>query len=704
MPGSSRRWLDPDQLKEFEFEEATLDAIDAATIAGEGILPLRLEARTRTLTVGILPNTSLDAVRAMESKHQLTADVFWIAPAHFQSLVRKHFVPHWQSRGEEAPAALVETDKVKLRPDAKVITKKEREAARAAGEPREDSTIRMDRRGGDPFGATGPIAGGTRAGRAAAPAEVPAPEDRPARKPQVVAIVEPDAGVRAHLSALLEHTGAYPVVVGERSGFERALRVHDVNLAVLTRGCGVEPLDARELLDAAGRTEAEVRVVHDYAAALFGDLVEYDRMLAFTADLIEQLERAVSSAAGGEPGRTRRAGRLSKIVAERMRYPRRVVDAAFLAGMIVGLDPALARLRARVTEGAADAGAIGGGSGMAQALLERTAAPLGLPSILAALAAQPRSATSDAPAVRVVRAVRAYVDASESADGPSAEATLRARAGVDLDPDTVEAVLAVAASENALDKLGSDRPEIVLVDASPAATTLLELRLANRGYYVRTFRDGKKALSAIQARPPALVVAEVATPSLDGYTLLLKVRAGASTRATPFVFLTDRSDPASVTKAIELGADDYFQKPVNPDIFFAKTSALVAKAQARAAPAQGIQGRLEEMPLPDLLQVLAGAGRTVRLVLESMQKHATLGLVEGRLIHATSGRLAGDEAVIDVLLWQKGRFEIVRTERGGVEQNVKESLDFLIFEAARRQDEAKRKAALAGPEDKLDVL
>jgi DNA-binding response OmpR family regulator len=557
----------------------------------------------------------------------------------------------------------------------------------------EDSRrMRRDGRGSPPpttlsFEATQGI--GPRGQVAGLPA--PAQDDAPSpRKPPVVIVVEPDAGLRAHLTAVIERGRAYPVAVGDRAGLERALRVHEPALVALARGCGVEPLEARELLEAAGRTAAEVRTLNDYASALFGDLVEYERMLAFTADLIEQLERAVAAAAGGRPGRTRRAGRAAKIAAERLRQPRRVADAAFLAAMLAELDPVLGRLRAKVAADAPDL-ALAGGRGIIGALLEGAAAPLGVRAVLGALGAPPRSAGSEPMATRIVRAVRAYVEAAEAGDAASAEAAIRARSGVDLDPEVVEAVSAVAAGEAAVEKLGSERAEVVLVDPNPDATTLLELRLANRGFDVRTFRDGKKALAALQARAPSLIISEIATPSLDGYTLLLKVRASQALRATPFVFLTDRSDPASVTKAIELGADDFFQKPVNPDIFFAKANALVAKSQAARRPqAEGVSGRIEQMPLTDLIQVLAAAQRTVRIDLEGPERAAVLRLVEGRLVEAQSGSMDGNEAAIDVFLWERGSFEI-RSDASAASPNVTESLDYLLLEAARRMDERKRR-------------
>jgi DNA-binding response OmpR family regulator len=560
--------------------------------------------------------------------------------------------PPLKSSSDEAVEE--ETDKIRLRPETQKIKKSQR--LKPAGEDAERSAK---------------------------------PDERAPRRPPVVVIVEPDAGLRAHLTAVLERSRSYPVAVADRAGLERALRVHDVTLAVLSREANVEPLEARELLDAAGRGGAEVRRVPDYGAALFGELVEYDRMLSFVADLVEQLERAVAAAVGGRPGLTRRAARQAKVVAERLRQPRRVADAAFLAAMLVALEPVLARLRAKTGADAPDL-ALAGSTGVISALVEGTAAPLGLRSILGALAADPRSPTADPIATRIARAVRAHVEALEEGDAASAQATLRARSNVDLDPEVVEAVLAVSAGEAALEKLGPERPEVALVDANTESTTLLELRLANRGYDPRTYRDGKKALAAFGARKPALIIADVATPGMDGYTLLLKVRASPVLRGVPFVFLTDRSDPASVTKAIELGADDFFQKPVNPDIFFAKAGALVAKSRARAAPAaEGVQGRIEEMPLPDLVQVLAGAQRTVRLDIDAGERHGELRLVGGKLLEATVDELVGNEAAIEMFLWQKGRFEI-RSDDSACDANITESLDYLLLEAARRMDESKR--------------
>jgi CheY-like chemotaxis protein len=428
-----------------------------------------------------------------------------------------------------------------------------------------------------------------------------------------VVLVERDPAARSHFAALVERSRVEAVAVADRAGLERAVRIHDVAIVALAKGCGLEPLEAREILDAAGRRAAEVRVVDDYVTALVGDLVEYERMLALAVSLVERFERALADAGGARAERVKRASREARLVAERLLQPRRTADAAALAAAIVALEPALARVAPAARERehlepgfsrvAPARGGVAGptppgaaeGEGRIAALFDGLAAPLGLQPILAALAAPPRSPTAGPMAARIVRGIRARLDALENDAGPAAvEAVLRSRAGVDLDPEVVEAVLAVGAPDKALAAPKAERPEVVIVDPSAAASAPLETRLASHGYDVRAFRDGQLALAAIGARPPALVVSEVATPGLDGFSLLVKIRSGAAARAgapaalvkrlreTPFVLVTDHADAASVRKGMDLGAQEVLQKPLQPDLFLAKAEALVARARGGA--------------------------------------------------------------------------------------------------------------------------
>src|SRR5512144_565804 len=82
-----------------------------------------------------------------------------------------------------------------------------------------------------------------------------------------------------------------------------------------------------------------------------------------------------------------------------------------------------------------------------------------------------------------------------------------------------------------------------------------------------------------------------------------------------------------------------------------------------ASPLQGpsmVEGDLVDLSLSTLLQARAREGSTAMLRLQHGTDQGTLYFCEGALIHAASGPVTGDEAVLTVLGWGDGRFRIVR--------------------------------------------
>ncbi len=73
-----------------------------------------------------------------------------------------------------------------------------------------------------------------------------------------------------------------------------------------------------------------------------------------------------------------------------------------------------------------------------------------------------------------------------------------------------------------------------------------------------------------------------------------------------------------------------------------------------------VEGDLADLSLTTLLQALAKEGSTAMLRLQHGTDQGTLYFCEGSLIHAASGQVVGDEAVLTVLGWGDGRFRIVR--------------------------------------------
>jgi uncharacterized protein DUF4388 len=93
-------------------------------------------------------------------------------------------------------------------------------------------------------------------------------------------------------------------------------------------------------------------------------------------------------------------------------------------------------------------------------------------------------------------------------------------------------------------------------------------------------------------------------------------------------------------------------------------------------------GTLSEIPLADVLRLFASGHKSGLVTVAAAGREALLRLDKGRLVHAVSGRLAGEAAVLDLFGWTEGQLTFVPDEKV-VEANVSGPLEALIEEGLR---------------------
>lgn len=98
------------------------------------------------------------------------------------------------------------------------------------------------------------------------------------------------------------------------------------------------------------------------------------------------------------------------------------------------------------------------------------------------------------------------------------------------------------------------------------------------------------------------------------------------------------------------------------------------------------QGSLKELPLPDIIQLVSVSGKTGRFSLKNETGEGEIHLRKGRIVHATSGKLEGEEAVYEMAIWEDGDFLFVPGETTAT-TSINKSNTNLLMEAARRMDE-----------------
>lgn len=120
--------------------------------------------------------------------------------------------------------------------------------------------------------------------------------------------------------------------------------------------------------------------------------------------------------------------------------------------------------------------------------------------------------------------------------------------------------------------------DILVVDDSLSVRTALSTLLVEEGFRVRTAKDGVEAIEAIGARRPAIVVADLEMPRMNGLELTAHIRANAATRDLPVIMVTSRTGEKHRAQAAAVGVDDYLTKPYRENDLLLRLRTMLRKA------------------------------------------------------------------------------------------------------------------------------
>ncbi len=117
---------------------------------------------------------------------------------------------------------------------------------------------------------------------------------------------------------------------------------------------------------------------------------------------------------------------------------------------------------------------------------------------------------------------------------------------------------------------------ILVLEDEPSTLLLLEEILSGAGYRVTGIDNGTKALKAVQADPPDLILSDLNVPGLDGYQFVSMVRRGGD-RPVPIIVLSGRISDEDKRHALEAGANLFMNKPVDREQLLAAVTGQLEK-------------------------------------------------------------------------------------------------------------------------------
>jgi class 3 adenylate cyclase len=121
----------------------------------------------------------------------------------------------------------------------------------------------------------------------------------------------------------------------------------------------------------------------------------------------------------------------------------------------------------------------------------------------------------------------------------------------------------------------------LIVDDNKVNRILLARGLEQEGHKVETAENGRQALEMLKRGSYDLVLLDIEMPEMNGYQVLEACLQDSELRNLPIIMTSSLDEINSVVKCVELGAEDYLNKPVNPILLRARVNASLEKKRLR---------------------------------------------------------------------------------------------------------------------------
>jgi CheY-like chemotaxis protein len=199
---------------------------------------------------------------------------------------------------------------------------------------------------------------------------------------------------------------------------------------------------------------------------------------------------------------------------------------------------------------------------------------------------------------------------------------------------------------------------------------------------VQIATSGARAIALLESQPFALLISDLNMPRMDGLQVLTIVRRKFPQLRT--AVMTSVMDPQFRTRAYELGIDLFLEKPNTPqEITFFLDCIESLLGRKHDTGFRGVQSK----SLVDIIQLECLSQSSSTLKVTNGAQVGRIWFLDGEVVDAEAGGVAGEAAFMRVLGWRAGSFETLPAEPQR-ERTIFTSYQGLLLESVQAMDEA----------------
>src|SRR5499427_10871019 len=125
--------------------------------------------------------------------------------------------------------------------------------------------------------------------------------------------------------------------------------------------------------------------------------------------------------------------------------------------------------------------------------------------------------------------------------------------------------------------------KVAVVDDDREVRDWVRESLLRRGYEVKVAANGLRLISTLHVDKPDLILLDVMMSWIDGFELCQAIKKNPEFATIPVVFISGKTSAADVQRGVEVGAADYFTKPLDTHRLVARLHALTGTTQGAHA-------------------------------------------------------------------------------------------------------------------------